>query len=398
MTTTEWIPNGEKHYGMTAVAVSACLSLASMILLFAYCIFLAVRRYRQSEFAKAEEDSRVMRFLWSSNGVLFLNLILGDLSHCIGFMVTFDWLKYGAMPSPPTLACTVQAVTLQMGNIAVAFGATFLASSVFSLVLFSYKFPAKLVASLIAFEWAVVTVMTAVGPLYVARDGGPFYAIAGGWCWISIEYDLMRMLLHHVWVYVAALINLILYSAVAWTILSRRKRAGGERGASARLARSLMLYPIAYILLVTPLASYRAAGHPWPSDTGLAAGAVICLAGFVDCLIFACTRALFSSSGSGKSSVGGATSRRTGNSMSGAWDSRPRFEPKLPTLGAGLGDPDLAFSRTRSRPGIGGASPSARSISFISREEGSDEERASPRMEQVKKEKRGLLATGFLGL
>lgn len=68
------------------------------------------------------------------------------------------------------------------------------------------------------------------------------------------------------------------------------------------------------------------------------------------------------------------------------------FEPKLPTLGAGL-DPDLAFSRTRSR--AGGASPSARSISLMSREEGSDEERVSPRMEEVKKEKRDLLAQGL---
>jgi len=51
-------------------------------------------------------------------------------------------------------------------------------------------------------------------------------------------------------VYIAAFINLILYSTVAWTILSRRKRAGGERGASARLARSIMLYPIAYIIIV----------------------------------------------------------------------------------------------------------------------------------------------------
>lgn len=52
-----------------------------MLSLFVYCIYLAVRRYRQSELAKSEDDSRVMRFLWSSNGVLFLNLIIGGEHH-----------------------------------------------------------------------------------------------------------------------------------------------------------------------------------------------------------------------------------------------------------------------------------------------------------------------------
>lgn len=70
-----------------------------------------------------------------------------------------------------------------MGNIAVAFGATFISASMFALVLFSYKFPAKLVAGLIVFEWAVVVVMTVVGPLYVARNGGPFCELLSvDWC------------------------------------------------------------------------------------------------------------------------------------------------------------------------------------------------------------------------
>jgi len=61
-----------------------------------------------------------------------------------------------------------------MGNVAVAFGSTFLAMSVFALVLFSYKFPPKLVAGLIVFEWVVVITFAAIGPAYVARNGGPF--------------------------------------------------------------------------------------------------------------------------------------------------------------------------------------------------------------------------------
>jgi len=52
-----------------------------MFSLLVYCIYLAIKRHRQSKLAKAEENSRVMRFLWSSNGVLFLNLIVGGEGH-----------------------------------------------------------------------------------------------------------------------------------------------------------------------------------------------------------------------------------------------------------------------------------------------------------------------------
>ncbi|ORY90136.1 hypothetical protein BCR35DRAFT_349900 [Leucosporidium creatinivorum] len=383
----EWIPNGDKHAGMIGVGVCACLSFLSMLLLLAYCISLLYTHYRRSPLSIAEEGStRAVRFLTSSPGVLFLNLIVGDSTHCIGFMMTFEWLHLRAMPSPPTLTCQLQSVFIQLGNIAIAFANTYIAVSVFCLVVFSYKLPPRLVAALIGVQWIAVAVMALVGPVWISRGGGPFYAIAGGWCWITPEYDLMWLMLHHMWVYIAAFINLVLYSIVAYTILSRRRRAGGEQGGSAGLAMTLVLYPVAYCVVVTPLASYRLATlvhRPWPIQAGLAAGAVLSLAGFVDCLIFACTRALFSKKTGGRAVGVGTTEKRTrtaprkggGSTIGGGtprnWEARPRFSPKLPSTyltihGLAIdSDTDLAFAHTTSRLGHGGG----RSVSFVSSDE-----------------------------
>lgn len=90
--------------------------------------------------------------------------------------------------------------------------------------------------------------------------------------------------------------------------------------------RSLLL--LSHSQLIIPLAAHHSlpsaqplsVGIPWPTDAGLAAGAVICLAGFVDCIIFACTRALFSRGKRQTKSSVGAASRRIAES---GWDSRP---------------------------------------------------------------------------
>ncbi|ORY90172.1 hypothetical protein BCR35DRAFT_323669 [Leucosporidium creatinivorum] len=326
-----WIPLGGKRAGMVADAVAGTVSLVCIIALVSYCTFLVLRHHRRSAFEKVtfEEDSRALRFLSSSSGVLFFNLLAGNALESFSFILVWIWISRGGMPSPPTPSCTAEGVFLELGAMGGALGSTWIALAMFAQIVWSYKVTTKVVAAVITFQWIVMFVMAAIGPLWVARNGGPFYASAGGWCWISKEYEMMRLYLRHLWVFSAAAFNLILYSIIAYKIVKRRRAAGGDAGTS-RVVRLMLIYPLIYIVTVTPLAVSRLAaygGKTWPPSVLLASGCVAALTGTFNCALYAFSRAIITfSPGSRTTSVGG------GGGKAPSFSSRPPCTPNLPSL------------------------------------------------------------------
>lgn len=55
-----------------------------------------------------------------------------------------------------------------------ALGSSWIALAMFGQIVFSYKVKMKVVAAVITFQWLVMFVMAAIGPLWIARNGGPF--------------------------------------------------------------------------------------------------------------------------------------------------------------------------------------------------------------------------------
>ncbi|KAK4057666.1 hypothetical protein OIO90_001314 [Microbotryomycetes sp. JL221] len=275
-TETVWVPNGAKRPWQIGLLTS-------------------VTYRRKSPAQRMQEDSRSIKFLTSQSGVLFLNLILGDFAHCIGLFVTYKWIAIGAMPAPANALCRMQAVTLQMGNILSAFANSWIAIHSLLLVVFSYKMPWRVIWCFVATEWSVTTVLAVVGPLHIAKGGPEFYGIAGSYCWIAQPYAKWRIYLHHAFVIAAAGLCLLLYSITAVWIVTARRRAQGCSATAYRVAKIMMLYPVAYIITVIPLATYRLAalaGDIWPIQVGLCAGIVIALSGAINCIIYGLTRSV----------------------------------------------------------------------------------------------------------
>lgn len=124
-------------------------------------------------------------------------------------------------------------------------------------------------------------------------------AFAGGWCWIGNNYQQERLLLHYLWVFVIAGMNLVLYSAIALRIFLQRRQIGvASLSSQANVARVMLLYPIVYIICVLPLATYRIhtmrTATSWPIQVALGAGCVFTSSGLCNCIVYALTRRIVS--------------------------------------------------------------------------------------------------------
>ncbi|GAA5849074.1 hypothetical protein JCM8547_006435 [Rhodosporidiobolus lusitaniae] len=300
MDRTYYTPITGNRGGMLAVACTATLSLASIFLLAVYSGVLLRQHFRQSA-AERMDETRAIKFLTSTHGLLLGNLLFGDLFQALGFSLNFRWVALRVLPTAqhPDAVCTTQGVLIQAGDLGSAFSSIVICVNLFLILVFSYHPPRKWLFAVIGVEWTAIALMTFIGPVALEREGIPFYGPAGGWCWLGIIYQSERLTLHYLFVFISALVCLSLYAIMAWRISQSRRAFGYESpiNGTAGVAKVMMAYPFVYIATILPLSCYRIAGMTgkhWSLHYALAAGTIFTLSGFCNCLIYALTRSIVS--------------------------------------------------------------------------------------------------------
>ncbi|GAA5991616.1 hypothetical protein JCM5350_007775 [Sporobolomyces pararoseus] len=303
----EWISLKPHLPGVLAVAIAANLSLFTISALVSFICLLLWRFYstgNENERRERKMNNKAIRFLASTHGLLFLDLLLGDLLQAIGFVINYSWYRHQGLPPTenPTNLCTTQAVLIQVGDTASAFSSLIITLNLFSVIVFSRHPSFKALGCIIVLQWVIVGILAAIGPRWLQHEGMPFYADAGSWCWISAHYVDARLWLHYFFVFVVAFVDLVLYSIIAiyLAIQARRTTAKIPLNISnlSGVSKIMFLYSISYIVTILPLSAYRVAsmaGHKWSTDAQLAAGFIFTLSGFVNCCIYATTRNIISS-------------------------------------------------------------------------------------------------------
>ncbi|GAA5827459.1 hypothetical protein JCM11251_003820 [Rhodosporidiobolus azoricus] len=318
-----WIPFSTSHVrgGTLAVSISALVSVLCVLTLALYSLVLLRRHRKRTPQERLQMDAngggRAIKFLTSGHGVLLGSLLLGDLIESSGFMLSFGWIARGGLPSSSTRNpyCTAQGVIIQLGDLGSAFSSLVICVNLFLILVFQIHTSKKVLLGVLGVQWTIIAIMTLIGPVALERDGMPFFASTGGWCWIGGSYQSERLTLRYLWVFIVALTGIVLYAIMACKIWRQRRAVGNEAlSGTAGVAKVMMLYPSVYVACILPLACHRIAamtGRRWSTNSLLAAGTIFTLSGTANCLVYAFTRRIVS-----LHSVSGAFRSRSGGMLS----------------------------------------------------------------------------------
>jgi hypothetical protein len=229
-------------------------------------------------------------------------------------------------------------------------------------------------------SWGLLALDLCIGNFIIAdpKGRGPYYGVAGYWCWITPAYPVERYTTEYLFMFASAGFSLILYLLVFFRLRGNitvpsgykvqfhqrpkvrvgRTNAGtyimtDDRRVESHLttvAKQMLWYPITYSVLVLPVAAARFptfSGASVPFGVTILTAAVFMLSGFVNTLLFCTTR----------------------NVLPGSWRQRLGIGTTLDSRRSNVGLPSQAnptswFSDTRSKT-VGVGTTPALSINVV---------------------------------
>ncbi|KAJ7078845.1 hypothetical protein B0H15DRAFT_788534 [Mycena belliarum] len=289
----------KEAHGVTVLLVISCFSLVAVVGLLA-AISLSAFNTRSS--------SNQHLFVRTHVAAYFISLLISDLIQALGSIVgNAKWISDMAVVAGDV--CVLQGEQCQIADVSTALWTLVIGIHTFALLFLELK-PSRVVllATLIA-GWSAIATIVIAGPaaLDTVRRG-PFYGISGYWCWISPQYKHSRVTLDYMFMFLAAALSFILYSAIflrmrgnivvtgrrisiRWSGISAWRGKQFENQASA-IAKQMLLC-VAYTIIILPIAASRLssfAGNDVPFAVTIFSAAVFLLSGIVNVVLFTTTR------------------------------------------------------------------------------------------------------------
>lgn len=286
-------------HGVTVLVVISCFSLIAVVGLL---LAIALSAFN----TRSSIDQHL--FVRTHVAAYFISLLLSDLIQALGSILNARWIHDMAVVVGDV--CVLQGVLKQTADVATAFWTLVIAIHTFCLLFLELK-PSRfvLLTTLIA-GWSGIATIVIAGPAALdTAHHGPFYGISGYWCWISPQYTTSRITLDYMFMFMAAAFSFVLYSAIflrmrgnivvtgRW-ISFRFSGVSAWRGKqfenqALAIARQMLLYPVAYTIIILPIAASRFsafAGNDVPFEATTFSAAVFLLSGIVNVTLFTTTR------------------------------------------------------------------------------------------------------------
>ncbi|KAJ5677224.1 uncharacterized protein N7477_002857 [Penicillium maclennaniae] len=228
--------------------------------------------------------------------VLIYNLILADFQQSLAFLICLKWIATDKISSG-TAGCFLQGLWLQIGDPGSGLFVLAIAFHTFLLVVWGKKLSHRTFCWFVIGVWAFIALMVII-PL--GMYGADVFIPSGAWCWISEEYETVRLWTHYIWIFLAEFGTVCLY-AIMYFQLRRQIAASAILGNSQleslkrlrRVVGYMTIYPIVYIVLSLPLAAGRMAtanSSTPPITFFCCAGAIMTSSGLVDVTLYTLTR------------------------------------------------------------------------------------------------------------
>jgi hypothetical protein len=235
--------------------------------------------------------------------ILIYNLLLADMHQSMAFLLNVAWLKEDAI-LVGSATCFTQGWFVSSGDLASSMFIMAIAIHTYFSVVRKVRISHRLLNFSIISIWLFVYGISAI-PIAATRNGasvGGFFVRAGSWCWMNHDYEVLRLVTHYLFIFIALATTVVLYTAI-FISLRREDRAAANASQgtgdgdypSLRLSHNpaFLIYPIIYVLCTLPLAVGRLAsmtGAETPIRYLCFAGAMISSNGLFDCLLFGTTR------------------------------------------------------------------------------------------------------------
>lgn len=226
--------------------------------------------------------------------VLIWNLLLADIQQSMAFLLNAKWLMENRIQIGTT-ACWAQGWFISTGDLASGVWSFAIGVHTFAVVIFDYRLSNAKFMVTVFLLWAFVYAMALVG---VAMHPQDIYVRAAAWCWVNVKYGGLRLWLHYFWIFLFEFGTIAIYTvlifALRWRIQSNFYQ-GYRRTRHAQDAAKLMVaYPLIYVVCTLPLATlrmYQQANDMRVSEKWFCfAGAMITSNGWLDVILYCCTR------------------------------------------------------------------------------------------------------------
>ena len=257
------------------------------------------------------------KFIRTHVAAYFFSLLLCDLTQGIGALLNTRWIARGGIEIGSY--CTAQAAIKQTGNVGTALWSFVIAVHTFDVLFLRWHIADYVCYGTLIGVWALLGFIVILGPAVVeSRDRGPFYGISGFWCWITPAYPTERYALEYFFMFASAGLSFVLYFLVflrlrgnvsisGWHIRFHRVQNGPGQDNSnngmfhdgrrdphlMQVARQMLWYPVAYTILVLPIAAARFSsfnGKDVPFAVTIFTSSIFMLSGFVNAVLFTTTR------------------------------------------------------------------------------------------------------------
>jgi hypothetical protein len=224
--------------------------------------------------------------------ILIFNLLWADIQQALAFLLNVEWLRLGSVEVENPI-CFAQGWLVSTGDLGSGVWCFVIGLHTFASVILDFRLKPWSFYTCILLLWAFIL---GVSSIPLGMYGESIYVRSGVWCWIHHDLEDLRLWTHYIWIFVFEFGNVLIY-AIIYTILSVRIRSGYYTTEEAKRVRSIanlmVVYPLVYVVCTIPLASARMAsmsGNP-PSLARLClSGAMIVSNGWLDVLLYTCTR------------------------------------------------------------------------------------------------------------
>ncbi|KAF9470914.1 hypothetical protein BDN70DRAFT_888629 [Pholiota conissans] len=249
-------------------ALLSALALASVLLRAAW---LAIRLIW---FNNSPTQVQEVVFFQTQLGSYASCLIIGLMLNSVAGIIGFQWLlQRGVTDGWP---CRIQALFMQLGNFSVGYFTLAIAVHTFNSLVLKMRQSVIICRTTIVLGW-LLTGLVASAPFMIHSSLGYVYGAAPLGCGVRAVYPTLMFIFHLLPILLASFLAAILYSLIFLVLRGSLKLKSGVKltldpthrwhaseGMAesyhrfiARVARSMLWYPIAYIALLIPYAVTR---------------------------------------------------------------------------------------------------------------------------------------------